>query len=241
MRMSTRFYSPDPVQNGKLRLGTEESRHLIRVCRLGVGDVVDVFDGKGHGTKAEIVKVEQGSVELNAIGPPLGDPLPAFPLSLATAVPKGERFDWLVEKATELGVERLIPIVTERSVVEPGHSKIERLRRAIIEASKQCGRNRLMILDAPVCWVQLAGLYSDSIRFLADPDGIPTMKWPVIPPERSAILAVGPEGGFTPSERSTAEQRGWLTIRLSSTTLRIETAGLAGCAALFARTKNLHE
>jgi 16S rRNA (uracil1498-N3)-methyltransferase len=239
--MSTRFYSPDPVQNGKLRLGTEETRHLIRVCRLSVGDVVEVFDGKGHGTRAEIVKVEEGSVELNAIGPPLADPSPAFPLTLATAVPKGDRFDWLVEKATELGVERLIPIVTERSVVEPGHSKIERLRRAIIEASKQCGRNRLMILDTPVRWVQLAGLYSDSIRFLADPDGRPTIQWPVIPPECSVILAVGPEGGFTPSEKLIADQMGWATIRLSSTMLRTETAGLAGCAALFARTKNLHE
>ena len=75
--------------------------------------------------------------------------------TLATAVPKGDRFDWLVEKATELGVDRLIPIVTERSVVEPGSTKLSRLRKSIIEASKQCGRNRLMVLESPVRWEPL--------------------------------------------------------------------------------------
>ena len=178
--MSTRFYSPDPAQNGKLWLAAEEARHLSRVCRLGVGDVVEVFDGKGHATKAEIIKVEHGRVELIAIGPPFAGRFAPFSLTLASAVPKGDRFDWLVEKATELGVERLIPLVTERSVVEPGGPKLERLRRAIIEASKQCGRNQLMILDTPMRWDQLVGLYSDSIRFLADPAGVASPQWPAI-------------------------------------------------------------
>jgi 16S rRNA (uracil1498-N3)-methyltransferase len=239
--VSTRFYSPDPPQNGKLRLGPEEARHLSRVCRLGIGDIIEVFDGKGHATEAEIVRLEKESVELTAIGTTLADPLPPFPLILASAVPKGDRFDWLVEKATELGVERLIPMVTERSVVQPGASKLKRLRKAIIEASKQCGRNRLMILDTPVHWYQLLEIHSDSIRFLADPVGNPSPHWPTIPPGRSVILAVGPEGGFTPLERARADQIGWLTIRLGSTILRIETAGLAGCAALFAHCNDLKE
>jgi 16S rRNA (uracil1498-N3)-methyltransferase len=211
---------------------------LSRVCRLGLGDVVEVFDGKGYASMAEIVRVEHERVELTAIGPPLADPSPPFPLTLASAVPKGDRFDWLIEKATELGVERVVPMVTERSVVEPGGPKLERLRRAIVEVSKQCGRNRLMTLETPVRWDQLAGLHSDSIRFLADPDGIPASHWPAIPPERPVILAVGPEGGFTPLEKAKADQTGWLAIRLSATTLRIETAGLVGCAALFSRCGN---
>ncbi len=206
--MSTRFYSPDPAQNGKLRLGADEARHLSRVCRLGVGDIVEVFDGKGHATEAEVVKVERSTVELTAIGPPLADRSTPFPLTLASAIPKGDRFDWLVEKATELGVECFVPLMTERSVVEPGAAKLERLRRAIIEASKQCGRNRLMVLDSPVRWDELSGLYSDSIRFLADAGGIPPPQWPAIPPGRPVILAVGPEGGFTPLERARADQMG---------------------------------
>jgi 16S rRNA (uracil1498-N3)-methyltransferase len=233
--VSTRFYSPDPAQNGKLWLGGDEARHLGRVCRLGVGDVVEVFDGKGHVTKAEVAKVEHGRVELIAIGPLLAGSAPPLSLTLASAVPKGDRFDWLVEKATELGVERLIPLVTERSVVEPGGSKLERLRRAIVEASKQCGRNQLMILDAPMRWDELVGRYSDLIRLVADPEGMPSRQWPVISLERAVILAVGPEGGFTAQEKTTADRMGWSTIRLSSCTLRVETAGLAGCAALLSR------
>ena len=232
--MSTRFYSPNPAQNGKLRLAAEEARHLSRVCRLGVGDVVEVFDGKGHATKAEIVMVGHGLVELTPIGPPLVVGSPPFRLTLASAVPKGDRFDWLVEKATELGVERLIPLVTERSVVEPGDAKLERLRRGIVEASKQCGRNQLMILDTPVRWDQWAGLQSDSIRFLADPAGMPASGWPAIRLGSFVILAVGPEGGFTQQEKTKARETGWHAIGLGPTILRTETGGLAGCAALFA-------
>ena len=114
--MSARFYCPDLAQNGKLRLEADESRHLTRVCRLGVGDVVEIFDGQGHAVKAHVVKVDNNGVELTAVGQPTQDAAPPFPLTLASAVPKGDRFDWLVEKATELGIERLIPIVTERSV-----------------------------------------------------------------------------------------------------------------------------
>jgi 16S rRNA (uracil1498-N3)-methyltransferase len=139
-------------------------------------------------------------------------------LTLATAVPKGDRFDWLVEKATELGVERLIPLVTDRSVVEPRGSKLSRLRRLIIESSKQCRRDRLMVLDDP----------------LADPEGCPPGRWPPLERGRSLALAVGPEGGFTTEERALADQAGWRPINLSVHTLRIETAGLAGCAALLA-------
>ena len=232
--MSTRFYSPNPAQNGKLRLAAEEARHLSRVCRLGVGDVVEVFDGKGHATKAEIVMVGHGLVELTPIGPPLVVGSPPFRLTLASAVPKGDRFDWLVEKATELGVERLIPLVTERSVVEPGDAKLERLRRGIVEASKQCGRNQLMILETPVRWDEWAGLQSDSIRFLADPTGMPASGWPAIPLGSFVILAVGPEGGFTQQEKTKARETGWHAIGLGPTILRTETGGLAGCAALFA-------
>ncbi len=239
--MSARFYSPDPAQNGRLLLQADEAKHLSRVCRLGVGDVVEVFDGKGHATTAEVVRINQASVELTATGTPMVGPVPPFSLTLASAVPKGDRFDWLVEKATELGVERLIPLVTDRSVVEPGGPKLERLRRAIIEASKQCGRNQLMILDAPVRWDQLAVLGSDALRLIADPEGVPPDRWPATACRQSIILAVGPEGGFTPAETGLAARAGWTAICLGSTILRIETAGLAGCAALFSRCEESPE
>ncbi len=232
--MSARFYCPDPPRDGRLRLGRDESRHLTRVCRLGLGDRVEVFDGQGFTAEAEVVSVAGDSVELAVAGEPRRERRPPCSITLATAVPKGDRFDWLVEKATELGVERLVPLVTERSVVEPRGSKLTRLRRLIIEASKQCRRDRLMLLDDPIPWTQWVASCPESIRLLADLDGSPPGRWPPLERGRPLALSVGPEGGFTPEERARAGQAGWQPISLSVHTLRIETAGLAGCAALLA-------
>jgi 16S rRNA (uracil1498-N3)-methyltransferase len=230
--VSARFYCPDPPRDGRLRLSRDESRHLTRVCRLGVGDRVEVFDGRGFLADAEVVSVAGDSGELAVAGEPLRERRLPCSLTLATAVPKGDRFDWLVEKVTELGVERLIPLVTDRSVVEPRGSKLSRLRRLIIEASKQCRHDRLMVLDDPAPWTKWVRSCPESIRLLADPDGCPPGQWPPLEHGRSFVLAVGPEGGFTAGERALADQAGWRPINLSVHTLRIETAGLAGCAAL---------
>jgi 16S rRNA (uracil1498-N3)-methyltransferase len=235
--VSVRFYCPDLAQNGKLRLGVDESKHLSRVCRLGVGAIVEVFDGQGHATQAQVIKVENSGVELISIGLSLLERLAPCALTLASAVPKGDRFDWLVEKATELGIERFIPIITERSVVEPGGAKLERLRKVIVEASKQSRRNRLMILDPPAPWLQVVELFPDSTRFLADPEGISTSRWPRVPPGEPVVLAVGPEGGFTEPERREAQLAGWLELSLGAGIMRIETAGIAGCAGLFTRVR----
>ena len=163
-----------------------------------------------------------------------------FGVALATAVPKGERFDWLVEKGTELGVERVCPIVTERSVVEPGGPKLARLRRAIIETSKQCGRNLLMVLHEPVTWELMAKVSTKALKLLADPAGLPPSAWPAVSPPDGVILAVGPEGGFSSSENALARANGWTAVSLSRNTLRIETAGVAGCAALLPRVWESH-
>jgi 16S rRNA (uracil1498-N3)-methyltransferase len=235
--VSIRFYCPDPPRGGRQRLGADESKHLRRVCRLGVGDVVEVFDGQGAATSSEVIALGDDWVELIAVGQAVAKRPAPFTLVLASAVPKGERFDWLIEKATELGVERMIPIVTEHSVVEPGRSKLARLRRSIIEASKQCGRNRLMALDETVRWADLAQSFAGSPRFIADQEGEPVSLVPAVQRGQTAILAVGPEGGFSPSEQAIADRAGWTRISLGAHTLRIETAGLAGCAALFARAE----
>jgi len=239
--VSARFYCPDPPVDGRQRLGAGEARHLSRVCRLGLGDVVEVFDGRGYATRSEVIAAGDDWVELTAVGSPLPERQPPCRLTLASAVSKGDRFDWLVEKATELGVERLIPMVTDRSVVEPGGGKLSRLRRSIIEASKQCRRNRLMILDSPMRWSDLAGACPGFWKFVADPAGLPASGVASIPHGQSVILAVGPEGGFTALERLLADKLGWLSISLSVNTLRIETAGLAGCAALFTHAQESNE
>jgi 16S rRNA (uracil1498-N3)-methyltransferase len=208
---------------------------------MGIGDRVEIFDGRGFVSGAEVVASAGDGVELVAVGEPIVAPRPAPSLVLATAMPKGDRLDWLVEKATELGVDRLIPILAERSVVSPRGSKLDRLRRSIVEASKQCRRARLMVLEEPWEWNRLVAAFPAALKLLADPRGSPAGEWPTIVRGQELVLAVGPEGGFTVSEREQSIAAGWLPIRLGHHILRVETAGLAGCAALLARVPENQE
>jgi 16S rRNA (uracil1498-N3)-methyltransferase len=233
-RMADRCYCPDPPVEGRLVLEGDEARHLSRVRRVGVGEVVEVFDGRGFATRARVEGAGKNRVDLTVLGGPIADRMAPCRLTLATAVPKGERFDWLVEKATELGVARLVPLITERSVVDPRLAKLDRLRRLIVEAAKQCGRNRLMELDTPTPWTALAHAENDETRLLAHPGGVPSSAWRPIRSGAAVTLAVGPEGGFSEPEVALAVDLGWQAIGLGETLLRIETAGLAGSAAILA-------
>lgn len=196
---------------------------------------MEIFDGGRFATCAEVTDQGRDWVDLRVIGAPLPDRVAPIRLTLATAVPKGDRFDWLVEKATELGVDRIVPIVTERSVVDPRATKLHRLRRSIVEASKQCGRNRLMVLDEPLPWSGwLAVPPASAVRLVAHPGGLPPRAWPQARKGGEAALAIGPEGGLTDQEVDAARAAGWLSVSLGPTLLRVETAGIAGCATILA-------
>ncbi len=234
--MADRFFCSERPVQGQIVLHDDEARHLSRVRRLTVGDQVEVFDGRGFATAAEVATILRDRVELRVLGDPLPDTRRhTCQLTLATAVPKGDRFDWLVEKATELGVSRLQPIVTERAVVDPRQTKLDRLRRAIIESSKQCGRNLLMELEPPIEWNRLVERCPDQVRLIAHPGGAASVSWPVATPGASITVAIGPEGGFTEAEVEAANARGWLPIHLGPTLLRIETAGIAAAAIALSR------
>jgi len=229
-----RYYCPNPPVDGRLRLDREESRHLIRVCRGAVGDRIDLFDGSGLRYTARVVEFEKGEAWLEVEGPATPETPAPCTIEVGTAVPKGERFGWLVEKAVELGVARLSPLIAERSVVDPRDSKLDRLRKTVVEASKQSGRSRLMHIDAPS---ELKPFLESSVglRLLADPAGASPEDWPTIARGEVVRLAVGPEGGFTDDERALALEQGWRPIRLGPNILRIETAVIAGVAAILAR------
>ncbi|MCS7045926.1 MAG: RsmE family RNA methyltransferase, partial [Gemmataceae bacterium] len=148
-----------------------------------------------------------------------------FPLEVAAPLPKGDRGQFLVEKLTELGVTHLVPLRTQRSVVEPGANKLEKLRRWVIEASKQCGRNVLMTVASCTSWTEYALRADDgTASWLAHPGG---SRLPAGRGESSCLrCAVGPEGGFTDAEIVLAKEHGWQLLDLGPRTLRIETAAL---------------
>ncbi len=229
--MPDRCYAPDASGPGLYVLSGAEAHHLARVRRAAEGDRVEVFDGHGSIYDGAILQVTRDAVMLN-LGAPRPGRSAAFPLTLAVALPKGERLDWLVEKATELGVARFVPLRTQRSTVDPRSSKLERLRRLVIEACKQSGRGTLMDLTEPVLYSEFLRQTDSALpRLLAHPSGAPRFAWPAIHPN-GAVLAIGPEGGFADEEVDEATTAGWVSVQLGATLLRIETAAIAGASLL---------
>jgi 16S rRNA (uracil1498-N3)-methyltransferase len=197
---------------------------------------VEVFDGESPLAWPAVVREVAGDrVALEVAGEGVPGREPARPLTLATAVPKGERFDWLVEKAVEVGVARLVPLITARSVVDPRPAKLDRLRRAVVEASKQCGRNRLMRLDPPADFAAYLAAEPAPGRLLAHPGGPAPADWAGTGSQPGpAALAIGPEGGFSEAEVEAARAAGWRVVALGPTLLRIETAAIVGAAIVLA-------
>ena len=233
--MSERFFIDPPVAREFVVLTSDEARHLAAVMRASVGDEIVLFDGSGAEFLARIQGLRKQAVELTIIERREISRKLARPLILSVALPKGDRQKWLIEKTTELGVTQLIPLITERGVAQPVEAALDRLRRSVIEASKQCGRNRLLEIAAP----QSAGEFFTSIpkaamRLIADPSGLPLSEI-TIPTDAATYAAIGPEGGFTSGEVAAAEAAGWRAVSLGSRILRVETAAIALAAHLALR------
>jgi 16S rRNA (uracil1498-N3)-methyltransferase len=235
--MSERFFLAASPRAGRAVLVGDEARHLARVLRARVGDTVTVFAGGGVEWPARVAAIGRDEVAVE-VGPPRHDPPAAGPpLALAVALPKGERQKWLVEKLTELGVARLVPLVTERGVAEATPATAARLARTVIEACKQCGRNTLLEIGPPAePTAFLQGLPPGALAILADPIGMALDEavGAAAAAGASAVAAlVGPEGGFTDGEIATATAAGCRRVSLGRHVLRVETAAIA-LAARFA-------
>ena len=172
--MADRYFLPQFPEGDLCELAGVEFHHLAHVMRGSPGDRLTVFDGQGAEADAEIVRLSKASASLR-LATRRRESHPTRPdIVLATAVPKADRFRWLVEKATELGVDRLIPLQTARSVVAPGAVKLDKMRQAVIEACKQSGRNRLMQLEPLTLWSEfVSAVVPSACTFVADPAGLP--------------------------------------------------------------------
>lgn len=224
--MSERFFLASPPEFSRAILADDEARHLVRVLRARVGDDVRVFDGKGREWLARVAVIDRDRVTLDLVADMPAPPSRARPVTLAVALPKGERQKWLVEKLTELGVARLVPLVTDRGVAEATPAALERLRRGVVEACKQCGRNTLMEIEPPLTLTGLAGRFPHARRLIAHPAGGP-LDVGHGAEAMEIVAAVGPEGGFTEAEIAEAERSGFGRVSLGPLILRIETAAIA--------------
>ena len=215
------------VHGGRAIVDGDAAAHMRRVLRVEAGQKYELSDGERL-YLAEITGFGQGTVEFRVLDqlPPRS---PGASLVLYAALLKFDRFEWMIEKATELGAGRLVPLVTARSEMGLEKAALKRLprwNRIAEESGQQCRRLRAMIVDPPLEFASaLAAPYSQ--RLLLDEDGV----IPLLPILRSTpgeiALLTGPEGGWTAQERVAARDAGWLAATLGQSVLRAETAALA--------------
>ena len=234
-----RFYC-NPIYRPVAELDGSEAHHLAQVLRLKCGDKVELFDGAGSLATATVATVGSRKVALNV------DDLQVVPapdgqrIIIAASIAKGERFDWLIGKCTELGADRICPVLFERTVKQPRNPRTaERWRNIIIAAAKQCRRLFLPRIDNPLSLLDtLASLKSDfpNGRILL---GSISPGSPAISNQSfgaaDVIAFVGPEGGLTEQEEILLRENGAEPARLADTVLRIETAAVAFAAILSAQ------
>ena len=234
--MSHRFFLSQTPTEDTARLEGDEARHLARVMRAKTGDTVELFDGQGTSWTATVQAIQRNHVSLR-LDQKQSEIISNKPnITLAVALPKGDRQKWLIEKITELGTDSLVPLTTTRSVAEPTAAAISRLQRGVIESCKQSGRNRLLEITQPQSLHNLLTTSSASLRILACPDGTP-MQSILLKPIDNILIAIGPEGGFTDEEIRTANASGFAQMSLCQNILRIETAAIAA-AVIAGQCKN---
>jgi 16S rRNA (uracil1498-N3)-methyltransferase len=218
---------PAQVEGARLFLCGPEAHHLARVRRHRVGELVEVLDGNGHLYEVRIDAIEADRVRCAILSCRDDQGEEAVRLDLAPAVTKGSRFDRVVEKATELGVAHLHPVVAARGVAGPGSpQRVERWRRIAQAAAKQCGRSRLPGLEPPSPFPQVLHRLTEECQLvlLAAP-GAPALALPSGEVTRVGLL-VGPEGGFAPSEEELARRCGARVFSWGTRTLRADTAAV---------------
>ena len=232
-----RFYISDPLVSAALYpLPTAAAHHAARVLRLTVGDVVVLFDGSGNEWSATIAHIDKRAV-IVMVGA-LSSVNRESPLSviLVQGISSGERMDYTLQKAVELGVTLIQPVACARSVVkltgERADKRREHWQNLVVAACEQCGRNVVPEVSAVqtfTAWLAQPATPRQGILFA--PDAISTLR-DLAKPQTDIALLAGPEGGFSPAEYQAALQAGFIPVRLGPRVLRTETAALAALSAI---------
>ena len=252
-----RFYAPPSAFNknaANAELAADEARHLREVLRLKVGDEIYVFNGEGQEFQCRIEEIRRDSAKLSVIKEvEPARPESALNLTLGVALLKADKFDLVVQKATELGVSRIMPVVTKLADIRlrddsDTMKRVTRWQRIALEAAKQCGRAVVPEITAPVTFESLVNETMETMEMreateanaephlsllFSERDGSPLSEALQSRGELSQITAlVGSEGGWTDPELERARQNGWKIITLGGRTLRAETAAIVISALL---------
>ncbi len=235
MSLTRLFISHRLGTGATLRLDGDQARYVGRVLRLRPGDRLRVFNGDDGEFDALLQKVTKSSAELLVEGPVDTSTESALKLHLVQGISRGERMDFVIQKATELGVKRITPVFTEYGVVKLDEKRAAKRRdhwQGVAEsACEQSGRIRPPLIDAPVAlnaWFGMSARETDTDLILRP--GAPTALASVDAPSTKVCLLIGPEGGFSDQEYADAELAGFKAVSLGPRVLRTETAALAAVA-----------
>lgn len=235
-----RFFCDISLSSGvRLPLPDSLAHHAVRVLRLRDGESMVLFNGQGGEYPASLI-IEGKSAYAQLGEHNTREAELAGHITLVQGLPSGDKMDWVIEKAVELGATRVVPIAAQRSVLQLSGARLDKRiahwSRIAQSASEQCGRNRVMAVDTPISLREWLAQPSTDLRVLCHPDGEKTLEEALnLTTERASVqslsLLVGPEGGWSESELSLAAQHHVLPVRFGPRILRTETAGLALIAA----------
>jgi 16S rRNA (uracil1498-N3)-methyltransferase len=230
--MMRRFFAePERCKGSHIELDERESQHLAQVLRARVGEGIVVLDGHGGIFECEVEKISKRSVTAAVRSRTRVDPLP-YSIILVQAIPKGKVMEWIVQKATELGAKRILPIITERTVVEiekeSASGKVEKWRGIAIESIKQCGSPYLPTIDEPIAFTEALKRVSEGAIVASLQQGAREI-WE-LQLKNHAQIWVGPEGDFAPDEMQRLVEKGVRPITLGPLVLRCDTAAVCSLA-----------
>ena len=231
-----RCYVPqaDLLATGALNIEGEEAKHALKVMRLRVGDECEVFNGCGQAAVGRICSTTSSSHFSLGELRPLPPMPPVAEITLALAIPKGSNMDLIVQKAVEMGVSRIIPLISERTIVRldarDAAAKTTKWSRTVLEACKQCGVNHLPVVETPqtyASFLQRQDLPETKLQCAIVPHARPLrelLETARTAARRSCVILIGPEGDFSPAEYAAGEAAGFLPASLGPIILRVETA-----------------
>ncbi|NBT16736.1 MAG: 16S rRNA (uracil(1498)-N(3))-methyltransferase [Chitinophagia bacterium] len=223
------FFQENLDRPEDLVVASEETRrHVVTVLRMQVGESILLTDGKGLEVEAEITKADKKTLELKKRKSTRHDP-PVQQIILAISLLKNAtRFEWMLEKATEIGITAFYPLLAERT--ERQHFRGERLRQILISASMQSGRFHFPVLHEPISLTSLVDIDFSGNKYIAH--CMQGEKQVLRRQEGNQTLLIGPEGDFSPTELDMALAKGFQPVTLGNTRLRTETAGMVGAVLM---------
>jgi 16S rRNA (uracil1498-N3)-methyltransferase len=234
------YIEPDHLRSDRFWIKGGEAKHIHRVMRKKAGDWLRAVDGQGGLYEGPILNIDESSVEVSIERESFMVHEPGLHLTLAQAMLKGSGFDWVVEKGTEIGISRFVPLITQRSVVTRGRQ--ERWQKKALAAMKQSTRSRCPEIAEPQSFDDFVtaplegGLFIAHDRDLgANPDDLISL----LEQQSHALLIVGPEGGFSEKEVTLAIEQGYKLLRMGDRRLRSDTAGLVGAVKLLSAVGDL--